>query len=97
MAQDFSAAGVVGRNHRIYTLLDQLIELEGKGLMYMLFFGFQVPDQCHTEELSHPFSPTVAPLAHNQQYKVPSSRWGRHWQIRWLACLLCPPLSASRY
>ena len=68
MAQDISEASFVGRNHVIYTLLDQLRELEGKGFMYMFFFGFQVPDQCRTEELNHPFSPTLAPLMHNQQY-----------------------------
>lgn len=68
MAQDMSEASLVGRNHRIYTLLDQLIELEGKGFMCVLFFSFQVPDQCHTEELNRPFSPNVAPLTHNQQY-----------------------------
>lgn len=78
MTQDISEASFVGINHTIYTLLDQLMELEGKGFMYMLFFGFQVPDQCHTEELNHPFSPTVAPLTHNQEYYLPLSRWERH-------------------
>lgn len=68
MAQDISEASFVGRNHIFYSLLDQLMELEGKGSLYMLFSGLQVPDRCHTEELKHPLSPTVAPLTHNQQH-----------------------------
>lgn len=33
----------------------------------MIFLAFQVPHQCHREELNHPVSPAVAPLVHNSQ------------------------------
>lgn len=65
MAKDISEAISVGRNNKIYTLLDQVIELEGKGSMHRLFFGFQVADQNHIEELNHSFSLTVAPITTN--------------------------------
>lgn len=68
MAQDISEASYVGRNHLFYGLLDQLMELEGKGSLYLLFSGFQVPDRCRTEELKRPLSPTIAALMHNQQH-----------------------------
>jgi len=90
MAQDTGEASFVGRNHTICTLLDQLMEFEGKRFVYMLCFGFEVPEQCHTEEPSHPFSPTVAPITHNQQPSLPLSRGEGPWQRSWLTC------SASR-
>lgn len=65
MAKDISEAIFVGRNNKIYTLLDQVVELEGKGFMHRLFFGFQVPVQSHIEELNHNFSPTVSPFTTN--------------------------------
>lgn len=68
MAQDISEASYVGRNRLFYGLLDQLMELEGKSSLYLLFSGFQVPDRCRTEELKHPLSPAVAALMHNQQH-----------------------------
>lgn len=33
----------------------------------MIFLGFQVPHQCHTEELNHSISPAVPPLVHKPQ------------------------------